>query len=186
MMEDPVRVWHAEHGRFVRLLNFLDEQMVAFHEGGHPNYGLMQDVVHYLKHYADRFHHPREDVAFGLLAERDAALAPLVKRLMHEHRVINTASNKLYKYLQDILEDAVILRETVEAVAATYLVYYRRHIESEESEILPAAARLLRQQDWAKVTAAIPTGVDPLFGSDVAANYRNLRAQIAYEQHQKV
>lgn len=185
-MEDPVRMWHAEHGRFVRLLDFLDEQMLAFHEGAHPNYELMQDVIHYLKHYADRFHHPREDVAFALLAERDAALAPVVKRLMHEHRVINTASNKLYKYLEDILEDAVILRKMVEAVAATYLVYYRRHIEAEESEILPAAARLLKEKDWAKVAAAVPAGADPLFGKDVTAHYRDLRAQIAYEQQQRV
>jgi hemerythrin-like domain-containing protein len=104
---------------------------------------------------------------------------------MHEHRVINAASDKLYKFLEDILEDTVILRETVETAAATYLVYYRCHIESEEAEILPAAARLLNDRDWAKVAAAVPAGSDPLFGSDVAAHYRNLRAQIAYAQQQK-
>jgi hemerythrin-like domain-containing protein len=185
-MEDPVRTWHAEHGRFARLLDFLDEQMVAFHDGGHPNYELMQDVIHYLKHFADRFHHPREDIAFALLAERDAALAPVVRRLMHEHRVINSASDTLYKHLEDILEDTVILRETVEAAAATYLVYYRCHLEAEETEILPAAARLLNEKDWAKVADALPAGADPLFGRDVAAHYRNLRAQIAYEQQPKI
>jgi hemerythrin-like domain-containing protein len=68
--EDAVRMWQDEHARFARLLDFLDVQMMAFHEGGHPNYELMRDVIYYLQHYADRYHHPREDVAFALLLER--------------------------------------------------------------------------------------------------------------------
>ncbi len=180
--EEAIRLWHDEHARFARLLDFLDTQMMAFHEGGHANYDLMRDVVYYLQHYADRFHHPREDVAFALLLERDPALAPVIKRLMHEHRVINIAGATLYKHLEDILEDAVIARETVEAAAATYLVYYRGHIETEDNEILPQATRLLHPADWARVAAAVPAAVDPLFGSDVAARYRDLHTQIAREQ----
>ena len=178
---DAVRLWHDEHARFARLLDFLDTQMMVFHEGGHPNYELMRDVIHYLQHYADRYHHPREDVAFELMLQREPALAPQIKRLMHEHRVINTVSAKLYKYLEDILEDAFIARETVEAVAATYLVYYRSHIASEESDILPQAAQLMTEADWALVAAAIPSTPDPLFGKEVGARYRELHKQVALE-----
>lgn len=180
-MDNPVRMWHDEHARFERLLDFLDTQMAYFHEGGHPNYDLMRDIVHYLKHYADRFHHPREDVAFAILAKREPTLAPVIKRLMQEHRVINSAGEALYKFLGDILEDNVIRRDQVETAAATYFVYYRRHMKAEEAEVLPAAARLLDNDDWAAVATAIPPGADPLFGSDVAATYRNLRAQIINE-----
>jgi hemerythrin-like domain-containing protein len=182
LMDNPVKMWHDEHARFGRLLDFLDTQMTAFHEGGHPNYDLMRDIVHYLKNYADRFHHPREDVAFGILAKREPALAPVIERLIQEHRVIDSAGATLYKYLSDILEDNVILRDQVETAAATYFVYYRCHLESEEAEVLPAAARLLDNNDWAAIAAAIPSGADPLFGSDVAATYRNLRAQIVSEE----
>lgn len=179
---EAVRMWHDEHARFARLLDFLDSQMMAFHEGGHPNYDLMRDVVYYLQHYADRYHHPREDVAFTLMLERDPEIAPVIKRLLHEHRVINTVGATLYKQLEDILEDAFIARETVEAAAATYLVYYRSHLETEEREILPQAAQLLKPADWSKVAAAMPLTADPLFGSDVAARYRDLHLQIAREQ----
>ena len=179
--QDAIRMWHDEHARFSRLIDFLDTQMMAFHEGGHPNYELMRDVVYYLQHYADRYHHPREDVAFELILKREPALAPVIKRLMHEHRVINTVSAKLYKYLEDILEDAFIARETVEAVAATYIVYYRNHIDSEETDILPQAAQLMKEEDWAKVAAAIPSAPDPLFGKDVSARYRDLHVQVARE-----
>jgi len=180
--EYAVPLWHDEHERFLRLLDFLDTEMMCFHEGGHPNYDLMRDVIYYLQHYADRYHHPREDMAFELMLKRDAALAPHIKRLMHEHRVIKTVGNKLYKYLEDIIEDTFIPRETVEAAAATYLVYYRSHIKTEEMEILPQAIHLLQEEDWTQVAAAVPAAPDPLFGNDISARYRDLRIQIAREK----
>lgn len=181
-MNTAVRYWHEEHMRFARLLDFLDGEMTAFHDGGHPNYELMQDVIHYLQHYADRYHHPREDVAFARLIERAPALAPVVQQLMQEHRVIKTSGEALYKLLDAILQDSVITRDTVEAVAATYLLYYRQHIANEESEVLPAAARSLTADDWTAVGKAVEPGADPLFGTDVGARYRNLHAQIEAER----
>jgi len=179
--EEAVRMWREEHARFARLLDFRDTQMMAFHEGRHPNYELMRDIIHYLQHYADCYHHPREDVAFEMLVSRNATLAQLIKRLMHEHRVINTIGATLYKHLDDILSDTMIPRETVEAAAATYLVYYRSHIEAEDNGILPQAGELLDDTDWDKVAAAVPAAADPLFGRDANTRYRDLRQQIARE-----
>lgn len=180
--EYAVPLWHDEHARFLRLLDYLDTEMLSFHAGGHPNYDLMRDVIYYLQHYADRYHHPREDVAFALMLKHEPALAPQVKRLMHEHRVIKTVGSRLYKYLEDIIEDAVIPRDAVEAAAATYLIYYRSHINTEEMEMLPQAIRLLQEDDWAEVAAAVPAEPDPLFGKDISARYRDLRIQITREK----
>jgi len=178
---DPIGAWHAEHKRFARLLDVFERQMMAFHAGEHPDYELMRDIVHYLHHYADRYHHPREDVAFARLIERDRAVEPGVKRLLQEHRVIGAAGEVLLKYLDDILADAVLERVTVEAAAATYLVYYRHHLGVEEESVLPRAAQLLTREDWAAVAAAVPSGPDPLFGDDVGARYRDLRERIIHE-----
>ena len=117
-----------------------------------------------------------------MLFRSEPALSPVIKRLMHEHRIINTVGAQLYKFLDDILEDTFIARETVEASAATYLVYYRGHIDAEDREILPQAAKLLKDADWSKVSAAIPAAADPLFGSDVGARYRDLHTQIMREK----
>jgi hemerythrin-like domain-containing protein len=177
-MADPVAVWHAEHLRFASLLDFIEQQMAAFHAGRDPDYELLRDVVYYLHHYADRYHHPRENVAFARLVSRDAWLGLAIGRLLQEHRVLEAAGEILLKHLDDILEDVVIPRETVEAAAATYLVYYRHHLAMEEGEILPHAARLLKQDDWAAVTAAAPAVPDPLFGDDVGERYRELRKRL--------
>lgn len=175
VMADSVAAWHAEHMRFATLLDFIEQQMGAFHEGKDPDYALMRDVVYYLHHYADRYHHPREDVAFARLAKRDPALRLPVDQLRQAHRVLEAAGGTLLKYLDDILEDRVIQRATVEAAAGTYLVYYRHHLAVEESEVLPHARRILKPDDWAAVAAAIPAVPDPLFGNDVGERYQELR-----------
>ena len=180
-MSDPITLWHRDHMRFAWLLDFLQHQMTAFHDGRDPSYELMQDAVHYLQHFADRFHHPREDVAFARVAERDPDLKLTVNRLLQEHRVIKVAGDTLLNYLENILEDAVMQRATVEAAAATYLIYYRHHLATEEAQIMPLAEKLLTPDDWAAVAAAVPVGPDPLFGDDIDARYHDLRMQIVRE-----
>lgn len=178
VMAEPVAVWHAEHVRFASLLDYIEQQMDAFHAGRDPDFELLRDVVYYLHHYADRYHHPRENVAFARLVARDPWIGLVIGRILQEHRVLENAGESLLKLLDDILEDVVIPRETVEVAAATYLVYYRHHLAAEEAEILPRAARTLKPEDWAAVAAAVPAVPDPLFGDDVAERYRELRRRL--------
>ena len=178
-MSDTIALWHAEHKHFARLLDLLEQQVVAFHADDGPNYELMLDVVSYLRYYPDRLHHPREDVAFARLAERDPRLKPLVDQLQQEHRVIAAAGTELLAYLQQVVDDVVVERARVEAAAATYLVYYRRHLALEDRDLVPRAEKLLTPQDWAAVVAAVPAGADPLFGENFEPRYRELRRQIA-------
>jgi len=177
-MADAVAMWHAEHVRFSRLLVYIEHQMDACHAGTDPDFELLRDVVYYLHHYADRYHHPRENVAFARLIAHDPWLGIVIGRILQEHRVLENAGAALLKYLDDILEDAVIPRATVESAAATYLVYYRHHLAAEEAEILPRAARTLTPEDWKAVAAAVPAVADPLFGDDVAERYRELRRRL--------
>jgi hemerythrin-like domain-containing protein len=178
-MAEPLAVWHAEHINFARLLDLLDTQVAAFHRGDRPNYDLMGNIIYYLRSFADRFHHPREDVAFGRLVERDPDMQLVINRLLQEHRVIATAGDEFFNRLNEVAGDIMTPRATVEAAAATYLVYYRHHIATEEREIMPRAAQLLTQGDWAAVEATVPP--DPLFGDVVEARFQELRSQIALE-----
>ncbi len=180
-MSNPATLWHAEHANFARLLSLLESQIAVFHEGGTPNYELMIDIVSYLRHYPDRFHHAREDVAFKRLIEREPALHGKVNRLLQEHRVIAHAGDELLKLLNEVADEAIIARAEVEAAASTYLVYYRHHIATEEAAVMPRAIELFTPEDWADVAAAIPAGRDPLFGDESDERYRELRRLIRLE-----
>jgi hemerythrin-like domain-containing protein len=178
---DPVIAWHEEHVYFNQLLSLLRKQVDLFHRDEKPNYELMQDIVTYLRDYADRFHHPREDVAFVRLAKHCADLELVLARLAQEHRVIAHAGDSLLKLLRAVLDGAVVPRVAVEVAAANYLVYYGNHIAREEEDVLPRAAKTLTPEDWEAVRTAVPPGRDPLFGGAPEERYRELRRQIALE-----
>lgn len=180
-MTDPIALWHAEHVYFAKLLRLLQQQIDVFHTGERPNYELMLDVVTYLREYSDRFHHPREDVAFQRLATRCPDLELVLARLHQEHRVIALAGAVLLEQLQAVLDGTILPREQIESAAATYLVYYNSHIAREEDMVLRRAAEHLTAEDWDAVRDAVPSGPDPLFGADPEERFRTLRRLIAAE-----
>jgi hemerythrin-like domain-containing protein len=178
---DPVIAWHTEHVYFNQLLEMLRKQVDLFHRGERPDYELMQDIITYLSDYSDRFHHPREDVAFERLAKHCPDLALVLARLGQEHRVIAHAGEKLLKDLRAIVGGAIVPRVELEVAAATYLVYYGNHIAREEEDVLARAAKELTPEDWEAVRNAVKPEPDPLFGAAPEQRYRELRRQIARE-----
>jgi hemerythrin-like domain-containing protein len=180
-MANPIAAWHAEHVYFKQLLDLLHKQVDAFQTGKRPNYELMLDIISYLSDYSDKYHHPREDVAFARLAKHCPDIELVLARLRQEHRVIAHAGETLRKLLIEILGGAVISRAAAEVAAATYLVYYGNHIAKEDDVILSRAGQTLTPEDWEAVRNAVPPSHDPLFGDHPEVRYQELRRQIARE-----
>ena len=67
-----------------------------------------------------------------------------------------------------------------------YVADFRSHMQKEETEILPLAAKLLRDKDWSAIDAAICHLEAPLFGSSSEQRYAALRQQIAREAGREV
>ena len=178
-MADLIALWRAEHANFTRLLDVLDEQVAEFHEGEGPVFGLMLDIVSYLREFADGVHHPREDVAFARLVIRDPTLRLPINRLLQEHRAIAVAGDEFVTLLNEVVVGNVAMRTAVEAAAALYSNYFRHHLAKEESDILPRAAILLEPDDWSQVGNAVPSVIDPLFGDTPDGSYRELRDFLA-------
>jgi hemerythrin-like domain-containing protein len=59
----------------------------------------MSDILYYMIHYPDLFHHPREDVIFSRLMERDPSVAQGVEELARQHRVIAESGARLHENL---------------------------------------------------------------------------------------
>ena len=169
--------WHADHCNFSRVLDVVERQVDAFRAGGQPDFELLRSIVHYLRRFPDRFHHPREDIAFARLIERAPQLQLEIARRMQEHVVIAAAGEELLGYLDQIIAGAMIEKAELEKAAATYVVYYRYHLYMEERQVLPRAAELLTATDWAAVVA-VPIEPDPLFGPNSDPRYSELRRQI--------
>lgn len=182
-MAGQIAAWHAEHLNFSRLLRLFEEQVVLFAQGETADYKLMQDIVHYLRHFPELHHHRYENEVYRRVSERTPALAPLVDQLLQEHRVIAACGEQLAGLLDAVLNDGAVVRSDLEAAAATFLVYYRNHIETEETRMLPRVAEAMRPEDWAGVASAVAEKGrgDPLFGPEAEQRYRALRLEIERE-----
>lgn len=180
-MTDPVAAWHTEHAYFAQLLRLLRREIDVIHAGEDPNFELMVDILRYLREYADRVHHPREDVAFARLARHCPDMQAVLGRLNQEHRVIETAGSELLARIEAAVGGEVVPREKIEAAAATFLVFYESHLAREENEVLARAGRHLTPADWDAVRSSIASIPDPVFGKDPQERFRELRRQIARE-----
>jgi len=182
-MSGQIAAWHAEHLNFARLLRLFEEQVVNFAKGEVADYILMADIVHYLRYFPDLHHHRYENEVYARMRERNPKLAPLVDRLLQEHRVIAACGDRLTKLLDAVLNDGAVVRADLEAAAATYLVYYRGHIDAEESLMLPEVAAAMRPEDWVSVARMVEEQGqgDPLFGPQAEQRYRALRLEIERE-----
>lgn len=183
MVSGQITAWHAEHLNFARLLRLFEAQVTLFAQGCEPDYGLMQDIVYYLHDFPDAHHHRYENEVFSLMGRRDPRLKPLVARLMQEHRVIAACGTALAAQLDAVVGGAVVERAQVEAAAATFVGYYRAHLDAEESIMLPRAAAMLDAADWVEVakTVANRSRDDPLFGPQAELRFRELRQRIERE-----
>ena len=177
-MAKQIATWKSEHANFLRLLDLLDAEIRVFHQGERPNYDLMLDILYYLIHYPDHFHHPKEDVAMERLLKREPGSRPLASELALEHKVIAESGNVLFEQLQGVVSGAVMPRTAVEGPAATYAAYYRQHMAREEADLFLRTERVLKPSDWAAVEKAVPTEKDPLFGQRTEERYAALHRQI--------
>jgi len=95
--------------------------------------------------------------------------------------VLATAGDELLTRINEAGGDVVMPRAALEAATATYLAYYRQHLSTEERDVMPRAAQVLTEQDWAAVDTSVPASPDPLFGGNVLDRFETLRRQIGLD-----
>jgi hemerythrin-like domain-containing protein len=177
-MPDTLAQWHTEHVNFAKLLDLLEAQLDLFHEGDSPNYELILDIMFYMTHYPDVLHHPREDLAFAKIKEREKSAGPTVDELSKQHAQLREIGEELVRCLGDVVNGSISSRESVETPGRAYVADFRRHMRTEEKEILPMAAKLLKNKDWSAIKAAIQHIDDPLFGKTAEKRYAAILRQI--------
>ena len=115
-------------------------------------------VMHYFDTAAMHHHADEEEDLFPALIESMAGsdalcLREIIAGLTADHRALEACWRHLRAILERIAagECVPLLVDDVEALA----VRYEHHIEREESELLPMAARLLSDADLARVGRAM-------------------------------
>lgn len=177
-MPKVLRQLRKEHAEIAKLLDLLDRQLGVFAAGERPDYDLVRKVIEYFLDYPDAVHHPKEDLIYRRLAERDEELAKAVGNLEGEHEALAAKTHALGGLLREILAEELIDRTRMREMTADFVRAYRGHMRREEEQIFPAAEKCLSAEDWAAIDAHAKKRSDPLFGARVAERYRSLRDDI--------
>lgn len=126
-----------------------------------PDLKLFQAMVHYLDAYAEKRHHPKEDLLFKYLERRTGDGAAALASLAVQHAAAPLRIAALQQALETYLADSARFSDFAAAFEA-YAEFYRGHMLLEEETVLPLIRQHLTAEDW--------TAVDAEFVAEMAAN----------------
>ncbi|OGT80411.1 MAG: hypothetical protein A3H91_07445 [Gammaproteobacteria bacterium RIFCSPLOWO2_02_FULL_61_13] len=172
---------HLDHRNTEQLLRIIEQETDHFDTGEFTNLPLLADLMHYFVNYPDLYHHPLEDQIFALLKRKAPALAGKVDQLYSEHVSMGEASESLQELVTELQGNAVTPRNRIVKAFRDYLRQYREHIDKEEKELIPAAAKALDNSDWIQLEKQFATNADPLFGQILQRQYQTLYKVIMAE-----
>lgn len=177
-MVKSIDLLRAEHADMARLFDALEHQLGLLANGDTPDYDVVEGVVDYCLDYPDQCHHPKEDIVFARLQERDPEASKAVGDLEQEHLKLSVLTQEFADAVHRVHADAEISRDAFMDLARRFLDGYRSHMTMEETIFFPLALASFLDQDWSDVDARITKRDDPLFGTQVAARFAALRDAI--------
>ncbi len=169
---------HRDHANLETLLVLLDAEARRLETALGRDFWVVRDIMDYMMNYPDLCHHPREDLVFKKLLERDPASRAAVEDLLQEHEALRERTMELAEAVSAAMLNPNLPVEQMIKLAKEYSMFLRRHIDKEESMIFPVANEALGPDDWKEIDAAI-TANDPLFGGKARAVYRALHERLA-------
>jgi hemerythrin-like domain-containing protein len=166
MTHESIRIIRDEHAALAAMLRSL-LMMVERGPGDATDqfFDVLRAMLFYIDEFPERQHHPKEsELLFPKVARAAPQTGAAIARLEQEHDRGEGAVRELQHQLLawELLGDS--RRGVFEAAARSYVRFYLNHMRLEETEILPAAEKMLDANDWAELDGAFATNCDPLTG----------------------
>lgn len=181
---ETLRVIRDEHMALSAMLQSLHLMIRQGPQGdGRRFFDSVRAMLFYIDEFPERLHHPKEsDLLFPRVARRAPETMQAIARLEQDHLQGEAAVRELQHLLLawELLGEG--RRAEFTEAYARYATFYREHMRLEETEILPAAERLLDADDWRELDEAFAANRDPLTGRYPAApEYERLFQRIVHD-----
>ena len=180
-MHEAHRIICREHRNLLALLSCL-KALVRDAEAAERQLDLklIGEMLDYLETFLNRFHHPKETShLFPALRRRDDESAGLLADLQAQHEQVEELHAQLRTRLLACEVEGPSMLPALREAVETYTRFELRHMTREETELLPAAERCLREEDWEEIDAVFRANDDPLFGENSRHEYAKLFSEIA-------
>lgn len=148
MKRDITQRLKQEHQLILRMLMLLERNTELTAAGSFRDYRFYLDGVDFIRNYADRFHHAKEeDILFEALIENGMprANSPVAAMLM-EHEQGRAFVRGLEEAATRALNGESDQEAAIVANAQGYLELLREHISKEDEILYPLAERVIPEE----------------------------------------
>lgn len=177
-MTDVIRILRLEHVNILKLITTLERQIARSEKGELLDFDIIEGIADYFLSFPDLYHHPKENLVFAKLRERDPDVARKIGDLQREHEEIASRTRDFTAAARSMLDGKRMLGTPFEKRAWDFINLQKGHMETEEQHFFPAALKVLTPKDWVELEAKMTDQEDPLFGERVGERYEALHANI--------
>ncbi len=145
MKANVTQVMVDEHKLILRMITLVEQNTTLLEEGKFRNWQFYLDAVDFIRNYADRFHHAKEeDVLFAELIKNGMPEKQSPIEAMHmEHDQGRAHVRTMEEAAQKALEGETGQAAIIAKHAKGYAELLRGHIEKENDILYPLAERVL-------------------------------------------
>ncbi|HKI51462.1 MAG TPA: hemerythrin domain-containing protein [Geothermobacteraceae bacterium] len=148
MKTDITRVMVEEHRLILRMIALVEANTQLLAQGRFDDYRFYLDAVDFIRNYADRFHHAKEeDTLFSaLIANGMPEKSSPIEAMLIEHDQGRAFVKALEAAARLALAGATDQTEVIVANARGYAELLRGHIQKEDEILYPLAERVLPEE----------------------------------------
>ncbi len=156
MKTNVTQVMVDEHKLILRMIALVEKNTALLEQGKFRNWQFYLDAVDFIRNYADRFHHAKEeDVLFAELIKNGMPEKQSPIEAMHmEHDQGRAHVRAMEEAAQKALEGETGQTAIIAEHARGYAALLRGHIEKEDDILYPLAERILPEDVRSRMLAA--------------------------------
>ena len=177
-MAYAIEILQKEHANMGRLLALLEHQISKVELAENPDYGLIKSIADYFTDFPANCHHPKEDVIYDKLRERNPEAARAMGDLEEEHESVAVRLDDLNRAVDNVLLEVEVSRDNFCTVARRFIDDERKHMLMEERYFFPVALDALEEEDWSEIDSRLRSKADPLFDAIVEDRFRTVRQEL--------
>ena len=177
-MPDTLFLLRLEHGNLSKLLALIEDQVAAADAGLPMDKELLRLACEYFSDYPDLCHHPKEDLVYRRLSERDPDARAGLRDLVAEHRRLHGLTEEFTETVRRLREEPQAAEPGALDVMRHFLERYRQHMRDEDERFFPLAEERLSKDDWDILDFALFDRDDPLFDHAAEERFSVLRQRI--------
>jgi hemerythrin-like domain-containing protein len=178
-MNKPTKILSDEHQNILSVIGTLEQECNALESGSEIDKPFFENAVDFIKNYADKFHHAKEeDILFEELNKDSVQMhCNPTQQMLYEHEI----GRKFVKGLVEGIEEGD--KKKILDNASGYANLLREHIYKEDNILYPMADEALPQQVQDIILERFKNVETERFSNEIKEKYLTIVREFKERKH---